>query len=899
MPSGYFGIYSGSVVNNTDPQNRGRLQLQVPTVTGFRQTGWAEPSHPAGFPALAPKTGDPVWVQFEGGDTSRPIWVGIPGASSFSGGGSGDVPYVTLDTTQTVTGAKTFTAQTTMLMGLDVSPFAPPNIVPGRISLGGSNAALVLSDTAATSWATTPTAGERWRMQVTTGTWRLWSGTDKVTVDYNGNTVITGDVTLASAKRVYLSDSTYGGNVSVSPDGWFTVKASATGFRVANNGYSLNNFYVYENGDIAARKNITALDGQVISRGGDSGIGFDKRGDSTQRMLWYYQTSTARLWHNVNGDRFTVHENGDISSAGAIYESGVRVYSANNPPPVTSVNTRTGAVTGLAEDSTVVHLTGTETISGSKTFSAVLSVTALSALGLTGAGGATRYVGGKDTGPPISGTFVVGDWVVARDGQVWICTAGGTPGTWTSARPSNMATTDTTQTISGAKTFSATTTAFTGGISFNTANQHAAIHMGGTAPGGFGRWLQMMPGTVSTDSLILYGSTSATADQWYAIGAKSSDNTLRIGPGTSMPTTGLRIDSAGMVHSDGSLSVPGSAAATRSIFTWASTDTNWRIGMSDNNTSNSTGTGAGFARTYATSHVQYISYATGSTQGFAVGPAGGSSHLEVRGSDGFTYIRGGLHVGGAFQLNKEGWHDIDHPTSGISGNGTTGWTGLRFNSRVNYGSDSGYILYQDNTEMGQTSGSGAEKSRLTIGVTNDSATANGVQDTLWFQGGAAIYHNVGNGDSEINAFTGGSYVPQASSAGANIHTSWRTNNTQIGYLRQDGYIYMVSYQGTSARATKDNIRGVSVTRRSNGENLIDRFQKLRPVKFRPKTAGPGSVDLISFVAEEAHEAVPEIVGYDIDGNPDSINLGATVTLLVGLVQQLRTEIDELKAKETR
>lgn len=51
-------------------------------------------------------------------------------------------------------------------------------------------------------------------------------------------------------------------------------------------------------------------------------------------------------------------------------------------------------------------------------------------LGLTGATAATRYVGATASGAPTSGTFSTGDYIVDQSGSVWICTAGGTSGTW-------------------------------------------------------------------------------------------------------------------------------------------------------------------------------------------------------------------------------------------------------------------------------------------------------------------------------------------------------------------------------------------------------------------------------------------------------------------------------------
>jgi len=53
-----------------------------------------------------------------------------------------------------------------------------------------------------------------------------------------------------------------------------------------------------------------------------------------------------------------------------------------------------------------------------------------SPLGLTGATAATRYVGATASGAPVSGTFAVGDFVIAQNGGVWVCTVAGSPGTW-------------------------------------------------------------------------------------------------------------------------------------------------------------------------------------------------------------------------------------------------------------------------------------------------------------------------------------------------------------------------------------------------------------------------------------------------------------------------------------
>lgn len=75
----YFGKYRGVVVSVDDPQQKGRLILKVPVVMGSEEVGWALPSPAAGGGVntgdfLAPEKNDFVWVEFEEGDVSRPIW---------------------------------------------------------------------------------------------------------------------------------------------------------------------------------------------------------------------------------------------------------------------------------------------------------------------------------------------------------------------------------------------------------------------------------------------------------------------------------------------------------------------------------------------------------------------------------------------------------------------------------------------------------------------------------------------------------------------------------------------------------------------------------------------------------------------------------------------------------
>ena len=76
----FYGKYRGLVMNNQDPLQLGRLQATVPAVLGEIPSGWALPCAPyggtqAGFFAVPP-IGAGVWIEFEAGDVSRPIWSG-------------------------------------------------------------------------------------------------------------------------------------------------------------------------------------------------------------------------------------------------------------------------------------------------------------------------------------------------------------------------------------------------------------------------------------------------------------------------------------------------------------------------------------------------------------------------------------------------------------------------------------------------------------------------------------------------------------------------------------------------------------------------------------------------------------------------------------------------------
>ncbi len=76
-----YGKYRGFVADNADPEQRARLRLVVPSVLADEVTGWALPCLPFGGLAdqgwfAVPEPEAQVWVEFEEGDVSHPIWTG-------------------------------------------------------------------------------------------------------------------------------------------------------------------------------------------------------------------------------------------------------------------------------------------------------------------------------------------------------------------------------------------------------------------------------------------------------------------------------------------------------------------------------------------------------------------------------------------------------------------------------------------------------------------------------------------------------------------------------------------------------------------------------------------------------------------------------------------------------
>ena len=136
----FYGKFRGVVINNVDPLRIGRIQVQVPDVSGVLPSSWAMPCVPvagvqSGF-FTVPPVGAGVWVEFEHGDPDYPIWVG---------GFWGTAAEVPALANTIPPGTIGFALQTTLQNGIVVSDLPGPT---GGIMLkSATGATIIVNDT--------------------------------------------------------------------------------------------------------------------------------------------------------------------------------------------------------------------------------------------------------------------------------------------------------------------------------------------------------------------------------------------------------------------------------------------------------------------------------------------------------------------------------------------------------------------------------------------------------------------------------------------------------------------------------------------------------------------------------------------------------------------------------
>ena len=136
----FYGKYRGTVLNNADPMQMGRIMAMVPDVSTLLPTSWCMPCVPAaGIQAgmvAVPAIGAGVWVEFEQGDPDYPIWAGC------WWGSPAEFPALAH---LSPPGLSSFTLQTTLQNGIVVNDVPGP--AGGIILKATTGAMIIVNDT--------------------------------------------------------------------------------------------------------------------------------------------------------------------------------------------------------------------------------------------------------------------------------------------------------------------------------------------------------------------------------------------------------------------------------------------------------------------------------------------------------------------------------------------------------------------------------------------------------------------------------------------------------------------------------------------------------------------------------------------------------------------------------
>lgn len=149
----FYGKYRATVVQNVDPERRGRLQLLIPDALGLVPSTWAEacaplagPTGPAMGVYLVPPIGAGVWAEFEHGDLNYPIWSGC------RWGAQADIPLAALSGNPADPSIVIQSLQQHAIVVSDMPSSTPPPVMPPVPPTGGvvvksaTGASIVVND---------------------------------------------------------------------------------------------------------------------------------------------------------------------------------------------------------------------------------------------------------------------------------------------------------------------------------------------------------------------------------------------------------------------------------------------------------------------------------------------------------------------------------------------------------------------------------------------------------------------------------------------------------------------------------------------------------------------------------------------------------------------------------
>ncbi|MGY0614916.1 phage baseplate assembly protein V [Vibrio sp. FJH11] len=141
MTQPLYGKFRGTVVNNVDPMQQGRIQATVPSVSGMIPGSWCMPCLPVlGVNSgmfTVPPVGAGVWIEFEQGDVDYPIWTGC-----FAGAPT-DVPTLARTAVPPISA---ITLQTLAMNGIVICDVGGPMGMGGITLQTGTGATLSVTD---------------------------------------------------------------------------------------------------------------------------------------------------------------------------------------------------------------------------------------------------------------------------------------------------------------------------------------------------------------------------------------------------------------------------------------------------------------------------------------------------------------------------------------------------------------------------------------------------------------------------------------------------------------------------------------------------------------------------------------------------------------------------------
>lgn len=242
----YYGKYRGLVKDNKDPLGLGRIQATVPAIPGMT-VNWALPCAPyagdqVGFYTIPP-VGAKVWIEFEGGDPTYPIWSGCFWATN-------EVPTEVQTNSQDPSQVKVFKTRVVTLWVDDTDQkgqvtlkYVDPKLsqpVTVTIVLDASGLAITCQGNQGTSKITmTP-------QDIQTNSATLETTTSKdTTVTAQGNITATasGDVTVNASGKMALTatgDASFQGmNCTVTANSNLTLSANSSATLKGNSSVSV------------------------------------------------------------------------------------------------------------------------------------------------------------------------------------------------------------------------------------------------------------------------------------------------------------------------------------------------------------------------------------------------------------------------------------------------------------------------------------------------------------------------------------------------------------------------------------------------------------------------------------------------------------------------------------